>query len=360
MTLNYNADPKRWVDRRGGPLVVRSRAPLRLGFGGGGTDLSPYCDQYGGCVLNASISLYAYCTISLRSDSEVSFVSADRNQHYHAAADQDHTADGDLILHAGVYNRIIRQFLDGRPLPVTITTQSDVPPGSGLGSSSTMVVSMVKAFTELLGLPLGEYEIAHLAYEIERVDLGLRGGRQDQYAATFGGFNFIEFFSGDRVIVNPLRVKNWIISELESSLVLVYTGISRSSAAIIDQQTRNLETSDDDCIEAMHAMKQQTLRMKEALLRGELNMFAACMGEGWLSKKRTASGISNGSIDCMYEVAIASGAHAGKLSGAGGGGFMMFLVDPLRRLDVTRALESANGRIVPCRFQKYGTEGWRI
>jgi D-glycero-alpha-D-manno-heptose-7-phosphate kinase len=343
-------------------VTVRSRAPLRIGFSGGGTDLSPFCDLHGGQVLNVTISLYAYTTLSLRDDDQVCFVATDRKQSYTAKAAVDVAVeDSALILHAGVYRRIMRQFNNNKPLPVTITTYSDVMPGSGLGSSSTVVVSIVKAFAELLSLPLGEYDIAHLAYEIERLELGLLGGRQDQYAATFGGFNFIEFYAHDHVIVNPLRVKNWIISELESSLVLYYTGHSRSSAGIIEKQVSNIQSADDDCLKALHELKAEAAGMKEALLRGDIRAFARFMANGWEAKKRTAGSISNDQIENVYSLAMQAGALAGKLSGAGGGGFMIFLVDPVRRIEVVEALQTRhNGEVVPVRFQKHGTEGWRV
>jgi D-glycero-alpha-D-manno-heptose-7-phosphate kinase len=306
--------------------------------------------------------LYAYTTISLRGDNLVEFISADGRQSFTADAAVDVATDNDaLILHAGVYRRIMRQFNNNQPLPVSITTYSDVLPGSGLGSSSTMVVSIVKAFVELLGLPLGEYDIAHLAYEIERLDLGLLGGRQDQYAATFGGFNFIEFYANDRVIVNPLRVKNWILSELESSLVLFYTGRSRNSANIIEKQVSNIQSEDERCLAALHQLKAEASGMKEALLRGDLRRFARYMADGWESKKQTAGAISNEYIEDVYARAVRAGALAGKLSGAGGGGFMMFLVDPVRRVEVIEALQDMrDGEVVPVRFQKHGTEGWRV
>ncbi len=323
--------------------------------------MSPFCDLYGGCVLNVTISLYAHTTISLRDDGVVRFVSADRKQAYQVEIGANIDVDNDLVLLAGVYRRIIRQFNNNQPLALTITTHADVPPGSGLGSSSTMVVSLVKAFTELLSLPLGEYDIARLAYEIERIDLGLHGGRQDQYAATFGGFNFMEFYANERVIVNPLRIKNWILSELESSLVLYFTGTSRSSAAIIETQVDNIKSQNEECLLGLHELKQEALSMKEALLRGDLKLFGQYMGKAWESKKRTAQAISNPHVESVYERAMAAGALAGKLSGAGGGGFMMFLVDPVQRMQLIDALtETEAGKVVPVRFQKYGTEGWRV
>jgi D-glycero-alpha-D-manno-heptose-7-phosphate kinase len=219
---------------------------------------------------------------------------------------------------------------------------------------------MVKAFVEALSLPLGEYDIAHLAFEIERHDAGLLGGRQDQYAATFGGFNFIEFYGDDRVLVNPLRIKNWILSELEASLVLMHTGVSRSSAAIIAEQTQNVSSSAGRSIEAMHNLKSDAFQMKEALLRGDIDRMASVLNSSWLSKQRTASSVSNAMIDNVIAEAFSAGAKAAKVSGAGGGGFILFVVDPLRRLGLIRALEALPGRILYCSFTKRGTEGWRI
>lgn len=341
-------------------MIVRSRAPLRLGLGGGGTDLSPFCDLYGGYVLNATIDMYAYSTVEAATNEKVEFVDADREVVFETEASEYIAPEGDLVLHKGVYNRIVQEFNGGEPLPVTLTTYCDVPPGSGLGSSSTMVVAMVKAFVELLNLPLGEYEIAHLAYEVERVDLGLNGGKQDQYAATFGGINFMEFYANDRVIVNPLRVKNWIISELETSLVLFYTGVSRDSATIIEEQSSNVNAGREKPIAAMKEMKEEAVLMKECLLKGDIRSFAMFMDQAWESKKKMARNISNSQIDTIYNLAKQSGAYAGKVSGAGGGGFLMFLVEPLRRMDVMRVLEAQQGRAMTCHFIKYGTQGWRV
>jgi D-glycero-alpha-D-manno-heptose-7-phosphate kinase len=213
---------------------------------------------------------------------------------------------------------------------------------------------------EWLNLPLGEYDIARLAYEVERLDVGLSGGRQDQYAATFGGFNFMEFHAGERVVVNPLRIKNWILSELEASLLLYFGGVSRESAAIIDEQASNVKHNDAAAIEAMHALKTEALAMKESLLRGDFDKLVESMQAGWEAKKRMARSISNRQIDQTYELALRAGMRAGKISGAGGGGFMMLLVDPIRRMEVMRALEQTNGQIFTCHFTKHGTEGWKI
>jgi D-glycero-alpha-D-manno-heptose-7-phosphate kinase len=223
-----------------------------------------------------------------------------------------------------------------------------------------MVVSMVKAFVEWLNLPLGEYEIAHLAFEIERIDASLGGGRQDQYAATFGGVNFMEFHPGDRVIVNPLRIKNWIISEMETSLVLFDSGVSRSSADIIKKQTDNLASHSGTTLEAMHEIKDDAFHMKECLLKGDFNRFAIYMRKSWDSKKRLADNVSNDHLDEVIQSALDAGARAGKVSGAGGGGFVTFLVAPERRMDVIRALSRQDGHVMVCHFTRRGTEGWKI
>ncbi len=341
-------------------MIVRSKAPLRLGLAGGGTDVSPYSDEYGGYVLNATIDMYAYCTIETTNDNKVSFYATDREEFFEDEAKESLIIDGLLSLHKGIYNRIVRQYNNSIPLSIKVVTYSDAPAGSGLGSSSTMVVAILKAYVELLNLPLGEYDIAHLAYQIERLDVGLSGGKQDQYAATFGGFNFIEFYSYDRVIVNPLRIKNWIINELESSMILFYTGTSRESAKIIQEQVRNTQTRDARSLNAMHELKADALIMKEAILKGDILNFAKHLGKSWEAKKTMATSITNLEIDAIYEAALEAGAYAGKVTGAGGGGFMMFIVDPVKKIQVIRELCKLNGQVVRFHFVKDGTQGWRV
>jgi D-glycero-alpha-D-manno-heptose-7-phosphate kinase len=340
-------------------MIIRSKAPLRLGLAGGGTDVSPYCDLYGGFVLNATIDLYAYCSITLTDNDTIEIIAADLKENIIYPLLSELPINGKLDLVKGVYNRVIKDFKLPKNQAFRIVTYSDAPPGSGLGSSSTMVVAILKAFTEWFNLPLGEYDIAQLAYDIERKDLNLSGGKQDQYAATFGGFNFIEFLN-DKIIVNPLRVKRWVTDELEASMLLFYTGTSRSSARIIKDQQNNTISGNKEAIQAMHDIKKSAVYMKEALLKGDINFFAEILGKAWEDKKKMASSISNDSINTIYDTAINAGAMAGKVSGAGGGGFMMFVVDPEKKIAVTEALMKFDGKIVGFHFSDGGCHGWKI
>ena len=340
-------------------MIIRSKAPLRLGFAGGGSDVSPYSDLYGGLILNATIHLYAYCTIEETDKGTVSLTATDLGVSVSYPLAQELPVDGTLDLHKGVFNRVVKDF-GITPRSCRIFTYSDAPAGSGLGSSSTMVVCILKAFVEWYNLPMGDYEIARLAYRIEREDLALSGGKQDQYAAAFGGFNFMEFLTDGNVIVNPLRVKRWIVDELESSIVLYYTGASRSSAAIIEEQKKNTSNGNTQAIEAMHRIKQSAIDMKRALLEGNMDGFARILGQAWEDKKKMATAISNSMIQKVFDVAFSAGAKAGKVSGAGGGGFIIFMTDPARRRLVINALENMPGKVVGFQFSEGGTHGWKI
>lgn len=341
-------------------MIIRSKAPLRLGLAGGGTDVSPYCDKYGGAVLNVTINMYAYCTIVPTCDNKIIFESADRKEYFEKESIDSLPIDSVLPLHKGVYNRIVKQFCDGKPLSFHMTTYSDAPAGSGLGSSSTMVVAILKAYMEWLNLPLGEYDMAKLAFDIERVDIGLSGGRQDQYAATFGGFNFIEFYENDRVVVNPLRIKNWIKNELENSLVLYYTGTSRDSATIIDEQIKSTFSGNESKLEGMHELKQYAVTMKECILKGNFSGVTDCLRQGWESKKKTSSVISNTKIEEIYYFILSHGGQAAKISGAGGGGFMMILCDPTRKFSLVEALKQTDGTVMLTTFTDQGTQAWTL
>lgn len=341
-------------------MIVRARAPLRLGLAGGGTDVAPYCDVHGGYVLNATIDRYAYAVIKTLDEQVVRFVATDQKSEISFPIDAPLELDGVLNLHKAVYKHMMEHFNGGVPIALELITFCDAPAGSGLGSSSTLVVVMIRAFAELLNLPLDDYTIAHLAYKIERVDCGLQGGRQDQYSATFGGFNFMEFYADERAVINPLRIKNWIICELEASLVLFYTGVSRESAKIIADQSNNVISGSLDAMDAMHGIKREAQVMKECLLKGDFSGIVDSMRMGWESKKRSAKTVSNPHIEEIYESAMQSGALSGKVSGAGGGGFMMFFVPTECRMDVFRALNRFEGQVSNCHFTKHGTQAWKI
>jgi len=341
-------------------MIIRARAPLRLGLAGGGTDVSPYCDVHTGAVLNATIDRYAYAVIKVLDEPVVRFVASDQGLVSEHGVDDVLSTASKLALHSAVYREIMREFNNSVPMALELTTFCDAPAGSGLGSSSTLVVAMVRAFAELLRLPLDDYTIARMAFKIERVDCGLKGGRQDQYSATFGGFNFMEFYAEERALISPLRIKNWIICELEASLVLFYTGVSRESAKIIADQSDNMQSGSQDAIETFHNIKREAFVMKECLLKGDFSGIVDSMLQGWENKKKSARTVSNPHIDEIYDAAISSGALAGKVSGAGGGGFMMFFVPPDRRMDVIRTLNKYEGQVSNAHFTKHGTQAWSI
>lgn len=362
VTANYWSPAGNQVGDRQTPRSnhrVRSRAPLRLGLAGGGTDVAPYCDTYGGLVLNATIDRYCYATLEETRDGAVEFHAPDIGvvDNMTSGDDGDSTP---LELHRAIYERLVHDFDLGRP-GICLTTISDAPPGSGLGSSSTLVVSAIEAFREFFGLPLGEYDVARLAFEIEREDYGQAGGSQDQYAATFGGFNVMEFGPGRRIVVNPLRIKESTLRELEASIVLFHTGVSRSSAEIIQRQTAHISSGSAIQLEATHRLKDEAIAMKEAILKGDLVQFAEVLDRGWHAKKRLAEGISNPDIEKCFDVAKGAGALAGKVSGAGGGGYVLFLTDPVRRPAVVKALDGLSfGAVQPTHFVSEGAVAWSL
>jgi D-glycero-alpha-D-manno-heptose-7-phosphate kinase len=340
-------------------MIHRSKAPLRIGLAGGGTDVSPYCDLYGGAILNATISLYAYASIEPLPERGIVLESIDRGIRQTFSLENKLAPDGNLDLAKGVYNRIVREY---GPVPsgFRLTTHVDAPAGSGLGTSSTLTVAILGAFAEWLRLPLGEYDMAHLSYEIERGELKMAGGKQDQYAATFGGVNFMEFYEDDRVIVNPLRIKPQYLYELEHNLLLFFTDTSRLSSAIIEVQSENVKKNNQESIAAMHRLKEQAHMMKEALLTGNIHDFGAILDYGFRYKKQMASGISNERMDRIYAAALQAGATGGKITGAGGGGFMMFYCPGNSSHAVRQALQPFGGSFRPYQFVQNGLVTWSI
>ncbi len=340
-------------------MIIRSKAPLRIGLAGGGTDVSPYSDLFGGAILNATIDLYSYATIEPLNNGKIEFVIDGTENKLEINSKHELQLFEGFELFIGVYNRIIKQF-NLSPLSFRLTSYIEAPQGSGLGTSSTIVVSILGAFVEWLKLPLGKYDIAHLAYEIERIDLKMAGGKQDQYAATFGGINFLEFLNNDKVIVNPLQLKPNIFYELEHNLLLYFTATQRLSANIINEQVNNVNNKNQTSIDAMHNLKEQAIQMKQALLVGNLNKIGDILHFGWQNKKQMANSISNELIDSIYNTAISNGATGGKISGAGGGGFMFFYCPATTKNKVANAIVQHGGKTQPFKFTQEGLITWTI
>jgi D-glycero-alpha-D-manno-heptose-7-phosphate kinase len=311
-------------------------------------------------VLNCTIDRYAYTFIEPRIDGQIVFRARDiSHEEIHVAGLPLDISTG-LRLHRCVYNCFLIEGRLDPALGLTVTTSVDCPPGSGLGSSSALVVAMCEAFRFLCNSPLGLYELARLAFDVERVKLNLAGGKQDQYSATFGGVNFIEFLAGNRVIVNPLRVDRAILNEFEASLVICFTGVSRESEHIIRQQTTNMVRQDSNVLRALIDLKLAAIETKEALLSGDIPAVAEILNRSWESKKQTAGAISSHGIDALVATGRNAGAIAAKISGAGGGGFIMFLAPPEQRLGVIEALNRASVHASPVHLTSRGVEAWQM
>jgi D-glycero-alpha-D-manno-heptose-7-phosphate kinase len=336
--------------------MVRARAPLRLSFGGGGTDVSPYADTRGGCVLNATISRYVYGTLVPKSERSIGFRSFDYGTVVYWTEEAHFGFDGQMDLAKGVLKRFeLDKFRsDGFDLFV----HADAPPNSGLGGSSTFTVALIGLFRELLGLPITSAGMAKLAYDIERNDVGIKGGRQDQYAAAFGGFNFMEFH-GEEVIVTPLRLSEFVINELEYNLLLCYVG-SRETQPIIENQMESTKPENAEPLAAMDKAKEIAIEMKGALLGGDLDRFGEMLHEGWVHKKKTAQGTTTARIDELYEEAQKAGAIGGKITGAGGGGHLLLYCPFNKRHIVRERLSEMGTRAIDFRFDASGMQTWRV
>jgi D-glycero-alpha-D-manno-heptose-7-phosphate kinase len=332
--------------------VIRAKAPLRVSFAGGGTDVPPFPAQEGGLVLSATINRYAYGALAPRSDDQIGLESVDFGESLNYGVDEEIIFDGHLDLAKAAIRKMGRGGYD-------LFLHSNAPPGSGLGSSSAVMVTLIGLLKEFHGRPLTDYEVAQLAFDLERKDLGIKGGLQDQYAATFGGFNFIEF-DGDRVIVNPLRIPSDVIHELEHNMLLCYTGTTRSSDKIIEDQTSRWEGGDEHALAGLRAGKELAVAMKNALLQRRLNDFGDMLGVAWEEKKKMSPRISNEFIDTAYARARAQGALGGKVTGAGGGGYMLFYCPFQRKHRVANALLEMNGQVTEFEFTSNGLTTWSV
>ncbi len=335
-------------------MEIRSRAPLRISFGGGGTDIEPYLSEKGGVVLSTTINRFSFGTLEPRSDQEIQIESLDVEMFSKFLASQKLVFDGKLDLVKAVLKK-----LKGWKQGFSLFLHSDAPPGSGLGSSSTMVVTLLGLFRQWLNLHWDNYDLANLAYEIERIDLGIRGGKQDQYAAVFGGFNFIEFYH-DATIVNPLRIAPQILNELEYHLLLCYTGKTRLSGNIIASQVEGYLQKKESSLQALDELKAITIYMKNALLQGKLNLFGELLHEAWMNKKQLAGAITNEKIDTLYHLAKSKGALGGKILGAGGGGYLLLYCPYNRRHLILAELEKMGVQATPFSFDTQGLTTWRV
>jgi D-glycero-alpha-D-manno-heptose-7-phosphate kinase len=336
-------------------VIIRARAPLRISFAGGTTDMPSYYTERGGAVLVSTINRYAFATLRPRMDHQITIQSLDFDLtvKYHVA--EAPIFDGVLDLAKAAVRRLsIHQEMGG----LDLTLQSDAPAGSGLGGSASLTTAVLAALIEYSGLRLNPYELAELAYAVERTDLGISGGRQDQYATAFGGFNLIEF-SRDGVVVNPLRIHPETMNDLEYHLMLCYTGKTRLSAGLIDQQEKLYQEGATKTLEGLHELKQLAYDMKTALLKGRLREFGDMLDAAWHSKLKVNSRITDSTIDAIYETARRRGALGGKLLGAGGGGYMLLVVPGDRKRAVREGLEALGGQFTDFSFVNDGIQVWR-
>jgi len=336
-----------------GKYFIRSKAPLRISFAGGGTDVPPYSQERGGIVLSATIDMHAYCTVSPRDDKEMRIRSLDM------AKEESWSADGNIIQYDGnldLIKAVLNHFEVSQGFDMFL--HCDAPPGSGLGGSSTVMVSLIGAVSEWLSVPMSPYEIAKLAYVLERQELGFAGGKQDHYSAVFGGFNYMEF-RGNDAIVTPLRIKNEVLNELHYHLLLCYTGRTRDSANIIEEQTRGVSSGNKQIIEALDNAKRLATETKDALMKGEIRRIGELLDESWQEKKKFTDHITNPYIDKVYSTAMKNGALGGKISGAGGGGYMFFICEYDKKHLVAEKLQSLGVQMQNFSFDKHGLQTWR-
>jgi D-glycero-alpha-D-manno-heptose-7-phosphate kinase len=335
--------------------LIRAKAPLRISFAGGGTDVAPFPEREGGCVLSSTINRYAWGTLTPRRDGQISINSLDFGVSLSYASRADLNYDGEMDLAKAAIKRLAGDAATGYDLFL----HTDAPPGSGLGSSSAMMVALVGLLNEFHGLSLTDYEVAELAYEIERVDLGIKGGMQDQYAASFGGFNFIEFLA-DRVVVNQLKVSRDIVNELEYNLLIGNTGKLRLSSHIIDDQVRRYEQGDSDANDALRELKALTVEMKSALLHRRLDEFGRLLDLEWQHKRRMSPRISSPELDELYSVAREEGAIGGKITGAGGGGYMLLYCRYDRKRAVRDKMREMGVWMTEVSLEPLGLQTWRV
>jgi len=335
-------------------MIIRSKAPFRVSFGGGGTDMTPYCIEHGGCVINTTIDRHVYITLKPRQDKEIHIFSINLNKEFQfKIGDRNYSTEFDLF--KGAINILeIKEGFD-------IIVYSELPAGSGMGGSSSLSVALIGAFNKYLNLELSKHDIAQKAYNIERIELEQKGGYQDQFAAAYGGFNFIEFTKDITVI--PVKVTEDMINELQFRLILCYVGGSHFSSDIQDEVLQVYEMEKKSYIEAMQDLKDVAHSMRnivESNNLNRLNEFGELLHKGWLAKKSLSNKISNKNIENFYLTSRKLGVLGGKLLGAGGGGHLLLFSEPNQKPKVIQELEKIGGKIVNFHFNPKGLEVWEI
>jgi D-glycero-alpha-D-manno-heptose-7-phosphate kinase len=339
--------------------IYRSKVPFRISFGGGGTDIPSYTKNHIGAVINTTIRLFTHTSLQLRDDNIVTFEWVNKDEREQHLFSNELDCSYGLKLFKATHNHIFKRF-NLEPIGYDVVTFQDVPTGSGLGTSSTLIVSLIGVYQELFNLPLGEYDIADMAVQIERVELGESGVKQDQYAAAFGGWNFMEF-RGDEVIVNPLRIKDKVQDELENNIVLYFTNFTRRSSDVLEEQVKNIEDDNETSMTSLHWIAERAKLVKDCLLRGKIDELGEHLSAGFRQKSLLANGITTPEIQQMYDTAINAGATGGKISGAGGGGFVFFYCPDNTKYNVIKELDKLNiGHNQPFTFNKFGLRTWQI
>jgi D-glycero-alpha-D-manno-heptose-7-phosphate kinase len=327
--------------------MLITRAPVRISFAGGGTDLPAYYTKFGGAVVSTSIDKYFYVFLNVTTDDAVQITSSDYRTFYRHDPDLPMLFDGDLSLPRAIFHHF------GLTRGISMFLASEVPPGTGLGSSSTVAVAIIKAITAARGSYLTKQQIAELACHIEIEKMHEPIGKQDQFAAAFGDLNLIQF-TAEGVTVTPLNLAPATRRQLEKNLMLFFTGSTRQASAILKEQKKSSEQNDPQVLEALHAVKAMAFEVKDYLERGDLTAFGKLLDRAWQNKKRMATGISNPLIDECYALALEHGALGGKITGAGGGGFLMLYCEEQCQLAVTNALEAKGLKRMDFRFDSEG------
>jgi len=327
--------------------MLIARAPMRISFGGGGTDLEAYYAKYGGLVISSAINKYFYAVITTDESDDLQVISADYRSLFRHSPYNDLFWDGDLALPKAILHHF------GIRRGINLFVASEVPPGTGLGSSSAAAVTMVRAISTLVEQPLTKQQVAELASYIEIGKMGMPIGKQDQYASAFGGLNKITF-SNEGVTVEPLHIDLDVRKTLERRLMLFFTGSSRESTSILKHQRKSTQDRDEVVLQALHNIKRVAVDVQSCLERGDLDEFARLLDYAWQEKRRLAPGLSTGFIDELYTLALEKGASAGKITGAGGGGFLMLYCHEEVQDNVTTALEERGLKRMNFHFDQQG------